>query len=68
MELRNVGGVLIGAGAACLLFFGVSYIYWVSDVGRVMTKLLLLTSVVALGGGAVLFALGQGRGVSRGRR
>lgn len=57
MNVRNVGGVLIAGGLACLLFYGAAFVYWVSNKGAFMTKVLLLTGVVALALGGLLFAL-----------
>lgn len=59
MEFRNIGGVLIAAGLICLIFFGVSFIYWASSTGAAVTKLLLLTGVVALSAGSIIFAAGR---------
>jgi uncharacterized membrane protein len=59
MNVKNVGGVLVAGGLALLLFYGVAFIYWVSNTGALMTKLLLLTGVIALGVGAALFGFGS---------
>jgi uncharacterized membrane protein len=56
MNLRQIGGVLVSAGAACLLFYGVAFIYWVSNRGAIMTRVLLWTGVVSLLVGGVMYA------------
>ena len=61
MELKQVGGVLVAAGLACLLLYGAAFIYWVTNTGALMTKVLLLTGVVALAVGGVLIGFASSR-------